>query len=140
MCIKDLNLIKTLWDLLGSRELKLKAELSISKEIISAIAQEVANSLKTHVAQLLETRASEKGLMGVDDLVKYLGVSKDWIYQRTANNEIPFVKLGHLVKFRKSDIELWLLKGAVPALVLLSAPLPRREARDCESGDMGKCA
>ena len=125
---------------LGNRELELKAELSISKEDISAIAQEVANSLKTHLSQLVETRSSEEGLMGVDDLVNYLGVSKDWIYQRTANNEIPFVKLGHLVKFRKSDIELWLLKGAVPALALLSAPLPRRKARDCESGDIGKCA
>jgi len=87
----------------------------------------------------LEVPKQTDSLMGVAELAKYLGgVSRDWIYQRTAGNEIPFVKVGHLVKFRRCDIDRWLAKQSVPAVAPLSAPLPGGRPRDCESRDTGK--
>jgi len=77
--------------------------------------------------------------MGEVELRKNLGgVSKDWIYKRTAGNEIPFVKVGRMIKFRRSDIDRWLAKQSTPAVIPLSAPLPPGRPRDCESRGTGK--
>jgi excisionase family DNA binding protein len=102
----------------------LKAELTIPPEIIRAIAEEVASILKPMMKRL-DTPKQMDGLMGMDELAKYLGgVSKDWIYQRTAKNEIPFVKIGHLTKFSRSDIDRWLSAQVVPVVSSLSRRLP----------------
>ena len=126
----------------------MKAEITIPPEIIKAIAEEVASILKPMMNRLDEPKQTD-GLMGVAELAKYLGgVSKDWIYQRTANNEIPFVKIGHLIKFSRSDIDRWLSAQAVPAVSSLSRRLPmlgqlagRTPSQDIQShgGERKKC-
>jgi excisionase family DNA binding protein len=35
---------------------------------------------------------------------------RDWVYKR----QIPFKKVGRLVRFQKSEIELWIKKGNDP--------------------------
>ena len=102
----------------------MKVELTIPPEIIRAIAEEVASILKP-MMERLESPKQKDGLIGVDELAKYLGgVSRDWIYQRTANFEIPFVRIGHLIKFRLSDIDRWLSDQRVPVVSSLSRRLP----------------
>ena len=102
----------------------MKLEITIPPEIISAIAEEVASILKPMMNRLDAPKQTD-GLIGVAELSKYLGgVSKDWIYQRTAKNEIPFVKIGHLTKFRRSDIDRWLSAQVVPAVSSLTRRLP----------------
>lgn len=47
-------------------------------------------------------------LATVKELSARLNVKESWIRSKIFKNEIPFIKLGHLVRFKMSDIELWL--------------------------------
>lgn len=117
----------------------MKAEISIPPELVSAIVDDVVARLKPILTGLQTNPSKADDLMGVEELGKFLGgVSRDWIYQRTAGNEIPFVKVGRMIKFRRSDIDRWLAKQSTPAVIPLSAPLPLRRARDTKSRDAGK--
>ena len=118
----------------------MRVEIPIPQEIITAIAEEVTSMLKPLLSRLLDnsTKAGGEEVMGVPELCAYLGVSKDWVYGRTAKNEIPFFKVGHLVKFRRSEIDRWLSTRSVPAVAPLSAPLPGKGPRDCLSRDAQK--
>ena len=117
----------------------MKAELNIPPELVGAIADAVMARLKPIFTGLQANSSQADDLMGVAELGKYLGgVSKDWIYQRTAGNEIPFVKVGRMIKFRRFDIDRWLAKQSTPAVIPLSAPLPPRRTRDSKSRDAEK--
>ena len=100
-------------------------------EFVDAVAEAVAERLRPIISGLAISAVKSENLMGMEELANYLGgVSLDWIYQRTANNEIPFVKVGRLLKFRRPEIDRWLSMRSVPAVAPLSAPLPGRKARD----------
>ena len=117
----------------------MRVELNIPPELVGAIADAVMARLKPILTGLQTKPLQVDDLMGVSELGKYLGgVSKDRIYQRTAGNEIPFVKVGRLIKFRRSDIDQWLAKQSTPAVIPLSAPLPPRRTRDSKSRDTEK--
>lgn len=108
----------------------MKGEFHIPEEFVDAIAEAVVKRLRPVIHGLAVPAAKGDGLMSSEELADYLGVSKDWIYQRTAKNEIPFGKVGRLVKFRRSEIDRWLTARSVPAVTSLSAPLPGKRARD----------
>src|SRR3990172_8163611 len=115
--------------------ISVKMEMTIPPELLKAIAVEVVAMLKPFLSRFLDasSKAGGEEVMGVPELCAYLGVSKDWVYGRTARNEIPFLKVGHLVKFRRSEIDRWLSIRSVPAVAPLSAPFPGKGPRDCES-------
>jgi excisionase family DNA binding protein len=53
-------------------------------------------------------------LLSVDELSKFLGVTKATIYSWTSRNKIPHIKLSkRLLKFRANDIEAWIAKRAI---------------------------
>ena len=124
----------------------MKAEITIPPELVSAIVDDVVARLRPILTGLQTNPSQVDDLMGVAELAKFLGgVSKDWIYQRTANNEIPFVKIGHLIKFRRSDIDRWLSAQVVPAVSTLSRRLPvsgsvpgKSPSQDIQSRDGGR--
>jgi excisionase family DNA binding protein len=117
----------------------LKGEITFPPELISAIADEVMGRLRPVLTGLQTKSPQVDDLMGIAELSKYLGgVSKDWIYQRTSGNEIPFVKVGRMIKFRRSDIDQWLAKQSIPAVSPLSGPLPPRQTRDSKSHESKK--
>jgi len=91
--------------------------------------------MKPELSRIVDiiSKMGEDDVMGVPELCAYLGVSKDWVYGRTAKNEIPFFKVGHLVKFRRSDIDRWFSRCAFPAVASLSAPLLGKRAWDSKS-------
>ena len=47
-------------------------------------------------------------LMSVTELAKYLKVNKQTIYNWVNKKEIPFTKIGDLLRFDKDEIERWL--------------------------------
>ena len=47
-------------------------------------------------------------LLTIDELCKNLNVKKSYIYNLTFSKQIPFFKLGNLLRFKSSDIENWL--------------------------------
>jgi excisionase family DNA binding protein len=65
----------------------------------------------------LHTRTSHCWLLTRQEAADYLGISKQTlaIWNCTGRYRIPFVKIGRLVKYRKSDLDAFIagnLKGA----------------------------
>lgn len=50
----------------------------------------------------------DKRLMNVKELAKYLGLVEQTVYRMVSRGEIPVVKLGRIIRFRKSTINKWL--------------------------------
>lgn len=44
----------------------------------------------------------------VKETAQYIGVSKDLIYKMVRTKEIPFIRIGRRVLFRKESIDQWL--------------------------------
>lgn len=59
-------------------------------------------------------------LMTVSDLAKYLAVSKSMIYKLVEEEDIPYIKIGKSLRFKREDIETWIesrrFKPAVPGV------------------------
>jgi len=52
-------------------------------------------------------------LITPEDLADLLKVSKDWLYARARDGELPAFRFGRSVRFRRSDVEAWLKTQAV---------------------------
>ena len=55
-------------------------------------------------------RMSERALkefLVIDELSQYLGIKKSSLYSMVERREIPFYKIGRLVRFKKEDIDAW---------------------------------
>ncbi len=48
-----------------------------------------------------------KEFLAIDDLSQYLGIKKSSLYSMVEKREIPFYKIGRLVRFKKTDIDAW---------------------------------
>jgi excisionase family DNA binding protein len=59
-----------------------------------------------------------KEILNVDELSEYLGIKKSSLYSKVERKEIPHYKIGHLVRFKRSDIDLWMEKSKVETLDL----------------------
>jgi len=44
----------------------------------------------------------------VGELAELLQVPESWIYARTATNDIPHVRVGRYVRFKRSEVFAWL--------------------------------
>ena len=49
--------------------------------------------------------------MSVDEIVGYLGVSRDTIYGWIAKREMPAHKVGRLWKFKSDEVDSWVRAG-----------------------------
>lgn len=47
-------------------------------------------------------------LLGVEQLAEYLGIEVSTVYAWVHTRQVPFYKIGRLVKFKASDIAQWL--------------------------------
>lgn len=47
-------------------------------------------------------------LLTVAELAEYLGLAQGTIYNKVCRGEIPHVKLGRAVRFRRSEIDRWI--------------------------------
>ena len=52
-------------------------------------------------------------LLGIKELAEYLGVKVATVYDWVHMREIPYYKVGRLVKFKAVEIERWLEKRRV---------------------------
>lgn len=51
-----------------------------------------------------------KEILNIDELSEYLRIKKSSLYSKVERKEIPFYKIGHLVRFKKTEIDLWMEK------------------------------
>jgi excisionase family DNA binding protein len=49
-----------------------------------------------------------ESLMTSTEVAKLLGVSKWWVEERARHNEIPHIRLGRNVRYRRDSIERWI--------------------------------
>ena len=49
-----------------------------------------------------------KELLTIDEISEYLGIKKSTLYSKVERREIPFYKIGHLIRFRKAEIDAWM--------------------------------
>lgn len=47
-------------------------------------------------------------ILTVDDIAEILKMKKSWVRQRVHKDEIPYYKIGNLVRFNLRDISQWL--------------------------------
>lgn len=57
--------------------------------------------------------STENEIMNIEQLSKYIHLSKSTIYSHTANRKIPFYKSAKRVYFKKSEIDAWLTKNKI---------------------------
>jgi excisionase family DNA binding protein len=55
----------------------------------------------------------EEGLLTVKEAASYLNVKVSRIYTATFRQEIPHIKIGRLVRFRKEDLNRWISKNLI---------------------------
>ncbi len=90
------------------------------------IVQEVIAGLKP----LLSNKGSGKDeIFTVKTLSTYLHVRTKKIYDMTHLNEIPFLKVGRGLRFRKSEIDSWLQESYTPAVNSISKHFQGRMAK-----------
>jgi len=51
-----------------------------------------------------------KEFLTIDEVSEYLGIKKSSLYSMVERKEIPYYKVGRLVRFKKSDIDPWMEK------------------------------
>lgn len=91
----------------------MKVELSIDTDkLVSNIVAEVVKVMKPLLKHITENNE----LMTVEELAKYLNVKKPSIYDKIHNRAVPFLKNDNLLRFRRKDIDMWLLNPYHPDL------------------------
>lgn len=79
---------------------------------IEAIAQRLLELLKPMLSE--NGKGEDDVILDVQSLAEYLRVTPKWIYERTHLKEIPHIKIGGQLRFRKRDIDKWLNSYNVP--------------------------
>ncbi len=92
----------------------MEIRLNIPDELIEEITHRVVNKLKPLLAK--QSDPDSDVIFDVKGLCEYLKVSDKWVYDRTHFNEIPYIKIKGLLRFRKKDIDRWLNSYHTPAV------------------------
>lgn len=61
--------------------------------------------------QEITTVETISGLMDVGQVATYLGIPKSTVYAYSMRAKIPHFHIGKLLRFRKTDIDVWLENG-----------------------------
>jgi len=59
---------------------------------------------------------SAGALIDVNELASRLGVQVRYVRRLVAERRIPYVKLGHLIRFESNEVEAWIDRARVPAM------------------------
>ena len=72
----------------------------------------IENSVKqAFKGQSAEMQTTERNLLDIDQASEYLKLAKQTVYGFTSKNEIPYIKRGKKLYFRKTELETWLNEG-----------------------------
>jgi len=55
----------------------------------------------------------EKRFLGLEELSQYLGLAKGTLYIWVCHKQIPYYKVGRLLRFSLPEIEVWLKEKRV---------------------------
>lgn len=90
-----------------------KAIFTSTSELAALIKESVKTAFKEHDSKLQEP---EKQFLTIDEACEYLNLAKQTLYGYTSKHEIPFIKKGKKLYFKKDDLENWLTSGKTKSL------------------------
>lgn len=64
--------------------------------------------VSTRRGKFVEQSMKNEKLLAIGDLSAYLRIKPKTLYSKVESGEIPHYKIGHLIRFRKSEVEVWL--------------------------------
>ena len=96
----------------------------VTEELIDLMADRIIERLKPILSA--SNKFEDSTIFNVEGLTQYLNVEESWIYARTRNHEIPFIKKGKYCLFRKSAIDAWLNQDAIKPLASFTMPKKSR--------------
>lgn len=93
--------------------LAMKIEIDDNKFV-----DEIVNRVVEQLTPLLSNNSNnhDNESMTVDEVSKYLKVTKSFVYEKIHKKEIPFYKVGRLPRFQKKHIDLWKFNPYHPSL------------------------
>jgi len=56
----------------------------------------------------MDQTSKNENLLTIKQLSEYLSIKPKTLYYKAESGEIPYYKIGHLVRFKKSEVEAWL--------------------------------
>lgn len=61
-----------------------------------------------------------ENLWKVDDVMRFIGVGRTWVYEAARRNALPHVRLGNTLRFEPDEVRAWVAKNRIgrPANVL----------------------
>lgn len=104
----------------------MKAELTLPQELVDLIADKVIEKLKPLIT---DNCRQEDIFFDVPALAEYLKlkkgkngkVSTKWVYERVQFKEIPYLKIKGLLRFKKKDVDKWLISYNIPPVNSMKA-------------------
>lgn len=84
----------------------MKSELETQD--IEAISQKIIEKLKPLLTDNGKSNGADDVIFTPQGLAEYLGVDVSWVYKSVSNRNIPYLKIGKYVRFRKKAIDKWL--------------------------------
>ena len=61
-------------------------------------------------------------VMTVSEVAEYLRVNPQTVYRKAKAGELPAVRIGRAIRFRRLELESWLKQGATKDLQAVSGP------------------
>lgn len=97
----------------------MQVELSIDNhKLISTLEIWHGNPMSRYLARSINTKGEKSlkyainhplalSLFSVEEAAKILGISRSYLYQLVREEKIPSVRIGKLLKIRRTDLECW---------------------------------
>ncbi len=64
---------------------------------------------------MLANADTDESLWTATDVAQYLKVSRSWVYHRSESGELPYVRIGALLRFQPNAIRAYAEQSATPA-------------------------
>ncbi|HYL98503.1 MAG TPA: helix-turn-helix domain-containing protein [Blastocatellia bacterium] len=77
------------------------------------MSEELPSEIVRHFGVTEEHPFAREELLGVTEVAQWLGVSRAWVYEHSNGRRRPYlpsVKLGKSVRFRPTDVEVFILE------------------------------
>lgn len=88
-------------------------KFELEEKDLDVIAEKVVSCLTPLLS--IGVKTEDDTIFTVESLSKYLSVSEQWVYERVQLKEIPFIKIGKFIRFKKGSIDKWLTGQETPA-------------------------
>ncbi|HKC68144.1 MAG TPA: helix-turn-helix domain-containing protein [Bacteroidia bacterium] len=85
-------------------------------KVIVTTSDELENLIQNSVRKALneqsdKSETNQPEFLNLKEAAKYLNLANQTIYGLTSKNEIPFLKRGKKLYFKKSELEKWINEG-----------------------------